>query len=127
MKNIKTTQVYTYGCEPKLIDNIDFMNSFLEDLVDIIDMNKIPPELIKGENPKSFYFDAAVLNLPDEDAGITGVITLFESHCAFHSWTKYKFCCIVICSCKDYNSDLVAYFCKDRFKAENVSYKTIVM
>lgn len=120
MKTLLTTQIDLIDCN-YLISDVSAGNIFLEELVTFIGMRKIPEEMIGCKNPNSFYFDNTKVMLSDVEAGFTGVITLFESHIAFHSFDVDRFVSIVVCSCKPYSSEDVGDFCRSFFMASKVT------
>jgi S-adenosylmethionine/arginine decarboxylase-like enzyme len=118
MKKLFTTQIDLYDCK-RLPRTVEENNDFLINLVSFIGMRRIPEDMIGSKNPHSFYFDVNKLGLPEDEAGITGTITLFESHSASHLWEKTNFACVVICSCKEYYPEAVAEFCRKYFDSSS--------
>jgi S-adenosylmethionine/arginine decarboxylase-like enzyme len=113
---LQTVQIDLYDCT-KLPRTVEDTNDFLTNLVAFVGMRIIPENIIGNGNPYSFYFDVKKLCLPDIEAGITGTVTLFESHAAIHTWFDMDFACVVLTSCKQYIPDAVAEFCRKYFGA----------
>jgi S-adenosylmethionine decarboxylase len=129
-KILQTTQVNLYSCDKQLIGNEKVVKKFLENLVQFIGMNKINPALVRSKNPAVFNFESARVERPNVEDGVTGVIILYESHCSIHTWPadEYSnFACVLIHSCKEYDSEKTVNFCKDFFKAEKVQSEVITM
>ena len=127
-KILQTTQVNLYGCDKQLIDNKRIVKKFLENLVQFIGMNKISPALVKSKNPTVFSFESARVERPNVEDGVTGVIILYESHCSIHTWPadEYNnFACVLIHSCKEYDSEKTVDFCTSFFKAERAEFKVV--
>jgi S-adenosylmethionine/arginine decarboxylase-like enzyme len=127
MKRLRTTQINLYDCYSDIIFSKEEINLFLERLVDFIGMRVIPEKMIENKNPHSFEFIPSELNLPDVEAGITGTITLFESHAALHLWNNTRFVCVVISSCKDYDPDSVANYCQSYLSAGDLKVSTMYL
>jgi len=109
MMELRTTHINFYDCKdnPILFDPTE-MDKFLVNLVNFISMTVIPSELMGGgiKNPNSFLFEPS--NRDKVEYGVTGIVILYESHIAAHSF-PYKhngFINIIITSCKDYDPKL---------------------
>jgi S-adenosylmethionine decarboxylase len=129
-KILQTTQVNLYGCDKQLIGNEKVVKQFLESLVQFIGMNKISPTLVKSKNPAVFNFESARVERPNVEDGITGVIILYESHCSIHTWPADEygnFACVLIHSCKEYDSEKAVDFCTTSFKADRAQSEVITM
>ena len=100
----QTTQINLYCCDHPFMNDTVKMDEFLEELVNFIDMNKIPKKLMGRDNPHSIDFKPDYL--ANSEWGVTGNIIMAESHIHAHSFPNKKgFCNIVITSCKPYDSD----------------------
>ena len=130
LKRIKTTQINLYNCDSPIMCSVEEAENFLSELVKEIGMNLIPEEITNCKNPKAFDFETSKVNLSEEEAGITGVVTLYESHIAIHTWTKTKPCnaaIVVISSCKDYDHGKTANWIVNKLKADIYKVKFIEM
>jgi len=121
-KKVKTTQINLYSCEHPVLTDPQYGNLFLEELVEFISMNKIPEEIIGSKNPVTFQFNPGFVE--KQEHGVTGIITLYESHCAFHSWPELDgFLCVVISSCKDYDVAATARWIAEKVNAKGYKFK----
>ena len=77
-----------------------YLNEFLEDLVQKLNMKKIPEGTTLNQNPHSFVFSPR--DVPHTEYGVTGSIMMYESHCAAHTWSYLGQLSITICSCKPF-------------------------
>lgn len=119
MKEIITTQINLYNCRGLDKFDKDLASYFLDKLVQFIGMRKIPPLMMNSCNPNCFEFVPSKVGLEESERGVSGVVLMFESHCALHTWIDHGFCSITICSCKRYDRDSAATFCASFFESNN--------
>ena len=109
-----STAIDLKDCSLELITNSDYIYKFVRELVDFIDMKAF------GE-PQIVHFGAN-----DKVAGysMTQLIetSLISAHFANASSRAY----IDIFSCKSYDPESAAEFCKNYFKASDVKYTSLV-
>lgn len=121
MRKIITTQFDLYCCHHKALTEKDACSDFLKHLVDFVGMRIIPEDLIGSKNPISFWFGGEGIEKQDE--GVTGTITLYESHAAFHAWSNSSYVCVVLSSCKEYDPFTVAQMIQKYLCAEYYNIK----
>lgn len=129
-KILQTAQINLYNCNIESISSENFIRSFLKKLVDFIGMNRIPSKFVKSKNPLSFDFKSEAAKRDPKESGVTGLIILYESHCAIHTWPSdeyNRFACVVISSCKEYDAEATFDFCKKQLGATDGSWKEVKM
>jgi S-adenosylmethionine decarboxylase len=97
------------------LEDKDFIHSVLEQLPVQLDMNKVMPVHVvdvSGSHP--------------EDAGITGVVIVAESHIAIHTFPEKRFVSLDVFSCKEFDtqkaiSSLVEAFQIGRFETHLIN------
>ncbi len=93
------------GNAQKLADE-NLIIQFLTELPDLIGMHKISdPYLINYPSPKK-----------PEDAGISGVILIAESHISIHTFPLKRYASIDVFSCKDFDAKFVAKYVTELFE-----------
>jgi len=125
MKTLQTIQVNLYDVDLKEIHTEFGSNMFLQSLVYFVNMRIIPEELMKVSNPNSFYFDHEKVNVDKCEEGVTGIIVLYESHAAIHTWKNTNFVNVVLTSCRPFCSEYVAKFCQVYCYAKRMEYGEI--
>jgi S-adenosylmethionine decarboxylase len=95
-------------CNVQKLSSIDVCFNLLNDLPDIIGMTKIT-------QPHVFPYNGLV---PD-DAGITGVVIIAESHISVHTFPKKQYAFIDIFSCKPFNTDVAVQYCIELFQSQS--------
>ncbi len=83
-------------CDIDKISDLALVQSFLDELPELIGMTKIIP-------PYVFPYSGLV----PEDKGITGVVIIAESHLTFHSFVEKDYFFFDIFSCKPFDIDFV--------------------
>lgn len=82
-------------CNPKKLDDLDFVFSLLNTLPEKIGMTKIT-------QPYVFRYSGLV----PEDKGITGFVVIAESHISIHTFSDKKYVFIDVFSCRDFDYEL---------------------
>ncbi len=97
------TTTYGYGphlmldlgeCDPDTLNDLDACFNLLNDLPEKIGMTKIT-------QPYVFRYSGQV----PEDAGITGVTIIAESHISLHTYPQKQFVFVDLFSCKPFDVD----------------------
>lgn len=92
-----------YVSDRNVLRDAEEMRSFLVGLVNYIDMTIIGgPTIQEVRDPTG------------EKAGLSGHVTIAESHCAIHTWPEAKFFHLLVDSCKDFDHESVIVFAQDR-------------
>ena len=104
-----------YNCKPKTCGDLAHCYSYLDKLVDFIDMKKQEPPTIFRTDRKSF---------PDK-AGLSGWVPLVESSIVIHTLSKKNFISIDVYSCKEYDCKKVVAFTKKYFKPKKIEQQFI--
>ncbi len=97
------------------LEDMDFIRGVLEKLPLEMDMHKIMPVHIMN-----------VAGTHPEDAGITGVVIVAESHIAIHTFPEKRFVSMDVFSCKEFDtqkaiSSLVEAFQIGRFETHLIN------
>lgn len=93
-----------YHADADKLDSVDLITGVLGSLPDEMEMTKImAPRVVRHEG------------LRPEDAGVSGVVIIAESHIVIHTFPKKRFLSVDVFSCKDFDvqkavSSLVAAF-----------------
>jgi len=102
-----------YGCDPALLDDINYIYDFLSDYPAEMAMTKIMP-------PYVFRYEAR----KPEDSGISGFVLIAESHISIHTFPEKNYLSLDIFSCKPFDVDkavkAVAKYFKIKKKELNV-------
>ena len=99
-----------YDCKPGVCGNLEHCYSYLDKLVDFIDMKKQEPPSIFRTDRKSF---------PDK-AGLSGWVPLVESSIVIHTLSGHNFISIDVYSCKEYSPKKVIEFTKRYFSPKKI-------
>jgi S-adenosylmethionine decarboxylase len=91
-------------CKQSTLDNLDACFKLLSELPGIVGMTAIT-------QPYVFRYNAVV----PEDAGITGVVIIAESHISLHTYPKKNFVFVDLFSCKAFDVEkaktyIIAFF-----------------
>ena len=81
-----------YHADPAKLDDVDLIRHILDSLPVEMEMTKIMP-------PHVFRYEG----LRPEDAGVTGVVIIAESHIAIHTFPHKGFLSVDVFSCKDFD------------------------
>lgn len=84
-----------YGCNPKKLNDIEFIFKFLDELPGKLGMTRVGgPSLIlyHGGGKKSF-----------DKGGVSGFVIIAESHVSIHTFVTQRFASVDIFSCKSFN------------------------
>ena len=96
------------SCDFNLLNSLDSCFTLLNNLPDQIGMTKIT-------QPYVFPYEGLV----PEDAGITGMVIIAESHISVHTFPFKKYAFIDVFSCKPFDTNYAAKFCVDLFKSKD--------
>lgn len=101
------------GCDRWAIQDLNTVAGFLTKLPDILGMTIIdPPKVIKYSG------------LVPEDWGVTGVVTIAESHIAFHSFVeKEQYVFLDVFSCRSFDIPKAVEFIVNTFSPEHLSWE----
>ena len=95
-------------CDFELLNSFDSCFKLLNNLPDQIGMTKIT-------QPYVFPYKGFV----PEDAGITGMVIIAESHISVHTFPFKTYAFIDIFSCKPFDTDYATKFCIDLFNSKD--------
>ena len=101
------------GDSQKNISDISFIEQFLSDLVNEIEMRPISKPMVMHHHAEP------------ETEGITGTIFLAESNITIHTYPNKKWFALDIFSCKEFKLDRAKQFIIERLKVTDYSTKTI--
>lgn len=94
-----------YEADPGLLDSVEVVTRVLNELPDQMEMTKItPPNVMRYSG------------LRPEDAGVTGVVIIAESHIAIHTFPHKRFLSIDMFSCKAFDAPRALRSLTDAFK-----------
>ncbi len=82
-----------YDCDPRKLDDMNFLYGLLDTLPGMIGMTKIMP-------PYILYYDGK--DKP-EDRGFSAVVIIAESHITIHTYPEKRFLTCDIYSCKNFD------------------------
>lgn len=82
-----------YHADSAKLDDLELIRGILDRLPAEMEMTKILP-------PHVFRYDGLKL----EDAGVTGVVIIAESHIAIHTFPHKRFLSVDVFSCKDFDA-----------------------
>ena len=104
-----------HHAEKSKLEDMDFIRGLLERLPIEMDMHKVMPVHVMD-----------VSGTYPEDAGITGVVIVAESHIAIHTFPEKRFVSLDVFSCKDFDtqkavSSLVEAFQIGRFETHLIN------
>ena len=105
-----------YECRPHVCGDLDHCYSYLDKMVDFIDMKKQEPPTIFRTDRKAF---------PDK-AGLSGWVPLVESSIVIHTLSKNNFISIDVYSCKKFSPTKVLAFTKKYFSPKKVEKQFIL-
>ena len=94
------------GCNPDKLSNLELIFTILSDLPDTIHMHKIT-------QPYVFPYSGLV----PEDKGITGFVTIAESHISIHTFQLKNYAFIDIFSCKDFDYETATHYMINVFES----------
>lgn len=95
-----------YECNKHKISNMEFIYKFLDELPSKIDMRKI------GRPDVDKIFDDEM----KEDYGISGIVLIYESHIAIHTFPKKNILFLDIFSCKDFDIEFTKKYVTELFE-----------
>jgi len=104
-----------YDCKDGDCGDIAHCYSYLDKLVDEIDMKKQEPPSIFRTDRKTF----------PEKAGLSGWVPLVESSIVIHTLSKKNFISIDVYSCKKYDPKKVIAFTKKYFSPKKIEQQFI--
>lgn len=95
-------------CDVSILDSMEACFTFLYELPNIIDMNKITQPYV-FRYPGNF----------EEEAGITGCVIIAESHISVHTYPLKKFAFVDVFSCKSFNTEKAMKYIVDYFSSKD--------
>jgi S-adenosylmethionine decarboxylase len=105
-----------YDCKPEVCGELEHCYSYLNNLVDFIDMKKQSPPSIFRTDRRSF---------PDK-AGLSGWVPLADSSIVIHTLSKKNYISIDVYSCKEYDPERVVEFTKRYFEPKKIEKQFIL-
>lgn len=105
-----------YDCKSGVCGDLEHCYSYLDKMVEFIDMRKQEPPTIFRTDRKSF---------PDK-AGLSGWVPLVESSIVIHTLSKKKFISIDVYSCKEFSQKKVLEFTKKYFAPKKIEKQFIL-
>ena|SRR3990167_4233235 len=101
-------------CSKKKLVSQSYIYDILNELPEKIGMHKMTlPHVYKWKDKFS----------TSDQAGITGVVTLAESHATIHTFPDYNFVFIDVFSCKSFDTDKAIRLFKKYFGAKDIKPK----
>jgi len=100
-----------WGITQEICDDLKLIFDYLNQVPEIIEMHKIT-------QPYVFPYSG----LFPEDCGITGQVTIAESHFMIHTFSKKGYIFLDIFSCKPFNVDLALKEIITRFQPKDYKY-----
>ena len=102
------------GCDVKKLGDLQAVYNFLDDVPSTIGMTKmIQPYVVKWKDKNSVH------------EGVTGFVTIAESHLAVHTFPDNGRVYADIFSCKQFDKDVVIKIFKDTFKPKKLKHKVV--
>lgn len=102
------------GCDPKKLADLEAVYNFLDDVPNKIGMVKmIQPYAVKWKDKGSVH------------EGITGFVTIAESHLAVHTFPDNGRVYADIFSCKHFDKDMAIKIFKETFKPKKLKFKVV--
>ena len=104
-----------YGCDQEKLTDLDLVFTILDELPEMINMNKIMPPYVvryKGVDPL--------------DWGISGIVMIAESHICIHTFPEKNYVSIDIFSCQPFDVDFAYNYFKKAFNFDKIE-KHLVM
>jgi S-adenosylmethionine decarboxylase len=99
-----------YNCDPKVLDDANYLYHVLDDLPAKIDMRQLTkPCLVTTPG-----------NGAHDPGGWSGFIIIEESHISLHTFVKRKFVTIDVYSCKKFDTDKTLAYFEEKFKSKDV-------
>ncbi len=100
-----------YDCDPRKLDDMNFLYGFLDTMPARIGMTKLMP-------PMCLYYDAQG---KPEDRGLSGFVIIAESHISIHTYPEKRFLTFDIYSCKKFDIDKTVEFVVKAFGIGNLN------
>ncbi len=113
---LKNVTIDVYGVDQDLLANRDYLFRLLQKLPTRLGM-----ELVAGP----WVEDIQQVTDP-RDAGLSGAVIIATSHITFHSWPPDGMINIDICSCKDFDTDLVLEHLALLFDSSDIEYQEYI-
>ncbi len=106
-----------YKCEQESLNKPDFIYKILDELPNVIGMNKLtkPSVIVYEGDPETF-----------DKGGVSGFVIIAESHISVHTFAEQRFASVDIFSCKDFNMDKAVNYLLDKLVAEKVEKNVII-
>lgn len=105
-----------YGCYKENLRNVNLIYLILDELPEIIGMQKLTkPSLIVYEGKQESF----------DKGGISGFIIIAESHISIHTFIEQQFASIDIFSCKEFDTDKAVNYLFDKLDAKKVEKNLI--
>jgi S-adenosylmethionine decarboxylase len=104
-----------YGCNKRKLSDFSFITHILEDLPDLIGMNKIFPASVSA-----FSGNPLGKNDSFDKGGVSGFILIAESHIAIHTFVAQNFASVDIFSCKEFDVQKAEDYVVKEFEAKKV-------
>ncbi|MDP3982107.1 MAG: S-adenosylmethionine decarboxylase [bacterium] len=102
-----------YECDPKALDSVEVCYKYLDELPELIGVNKQSPPFVIYTDPVKY---------PDK-AGISGWVPIVESGLSIHTITPTLFASIDIYSCKKYDIEFVKEYTRKIFHPKKIEEK----
>jgi S-adenosylmethionine decarboxylase len=104
-----------YMCEERLLADLALVYRFLDDLPELIGMQKQAPPFVFVSPPQ----------FPDK-AGLSGWVPLIESGIQLHTLTNHRFATVDIYSCHEIDRARVIQFCVEHFRPAEVDDQLVL-
>uniref|UniRef100_A0A7C3RWF0 Adenosylmethionine decarboxylase n=1 Tax=Dictyoglomus thermophilum TaxID=14 RepID=A0A7C3RWF0_DICTH len=105
-----------YGCPKEKLEDVQYIYDLLDELPDMIGMQKIMPPYVMRYVPEDDPLDW----------GISGVVLIAESHIAIHTWPDLNYASVDIFSCKTFNIDKAKEILEEKLLPERSDWEILV-
>jgi len=105
-----------YGCPKEKLEDVQYIYDLLDELPDMIGMQKIMPPYVMRYVPEDDPLDW----------GISGVVLIAESHIAIHTWPDLNYASVDIFSCKTFNIDKAKEIIEEKLSPERSDWEILV-
>ena len=105
-----------YDCDKENLGNQDFIYQILDELPELIGMQKLtkPSLTVYEGNPNTF-----------DKGGISGFVIIAESHISIHTFFEQEFASVDIFSCKEFDLEKATNYLVEKLKTKKVERNLI--
>lgn len=103
-----------YGCNPKKLNDMEFLHNLLYRIAEKADMHVLAPAyLVKADGNETLG--------GKDPGGYSGFLLIMESHISIHTFVKRGYVTIDLYSCKPFNSEGIVEFLEYELDAKDYS------